>query len=246
MVWFKVDDGLPSSEPVMRIPRRYRAAAIGLWTLAGAWCAKELTDGRVPEFMVEELGGTKAAAEHLVAAGLWAPCDDDSKRFQASSDTGWRFVNWADYQPTKAQVIAARKAEAERKQRQRERMSRRDTAGTEPGVPGESHRASEDPVPSRPDPTLNDKTHSSSHVPDREGSPQDDRRGMPAVDLRKVKVALLKHSARSVSDPQAFLVVGHILDRAKTTPKDWTAFVVRCIERDPFEFQKLIDEAGVA
>lgn len=235
MVWFKVDDGLPTSEPVMRIPRRHRTAAIGLWALAGAWCAKELNDGRVPAFMIEELASTKTIAEQLVQAGLWTPTED-----------GYAFVRWEPDQPTRAQVLATREAEAERKRRQRERMSRRDTSGTDAGLPPGSHRASEDPVPSRPDPTVNDSTHPSSHVPDRESSPQDDRRGMPAVDLRKVKVALLKHSARSVSDPQAFLVVGHILDRAKTTPKDWTAFVVRSIERDPFEFQKLIDEAGVA
>lgn len=242
MVWFKVDDGFPSSEPVMRIPRRYRAAAIGLWTLAGAWCAKELTDGCVPAFMVEELGGTRASAEHLVSAGLWALCDDGARRFQAPGDCGWRFVNWEDHQPTREQVLSSRKAEAGRKQRQRERLSHRDTSGTEVGLPAGSHRASEDPVPSRP---IN-KTKESSHVPDRESYPQDDGRGMPPVDLRKVKVAILANCARSVSDPQAFLVIGRIIERAKTKPKDWTAFVTRCIARDPVEFQQLIDEAGVA
>ena len=36
MAWFKVDDRLYSSLKVMRIPRRLRASAIGLWTMAGS------------------------------------------------------------------------------------------------------------------------------------------------------------------------------------------------------------------
>lgn len=246
MVWFKVDDGLPSSEAVMSIPRRYRAAAIGLWTLAGAWCAKELTDGRVPAFMLEELAGTKAIAEQLVRAGLWAPCDDETVTVQAPSDAGWRFVNWDAYQPTREQVISSRKAEADRKRKQRERVSHRDNDGTPAGLHAESHQASEDPVPSRPVPSRKDKTQESSHVPDREGYPQTDGRTMPVADVRKVKLAIQSHCGRLASDNQVYMVIGRIVERAKTTPKDWTRFVTSCIERDPFEWQQMIDEAGVA
>ena len=39
MAWFKVDDGFHSSRKVLSIPRRSRLAAIGAWTIAGAWCA---------------------------------------------------------------------------------------------------------------------------------------------------------------------------------------------------------------
>jgi hypothetical protein len=155
--WFKVDDGLGTSKSVLRIPRRYRLQAVGLWTLAGAWCAKELTDGFVPEYVLEDLAGTKALAAHLVAAGLWEIAED-----------GWRFVGWGKYQPTRADVIAEREKEAERKRTWRESRkaaaakqtvqvkagaSDECPAGTTMSVPSMSHPASDIPDPARPGPT---------------------------------------------------------------------------------------------
>lgn len=66
MPWFKVDDGFANSQEVMRIPRRHRCAAAGLYTLAGSWAAKELTDGWVRQYMLAELCGTKAVIHLLV------------------------------------------------------------------------------------------------------------------------------------------------------------------------------------
>lgn len=141
MPWFKVDDGFANSEPVMRVPRRYRASVIGLWTLSGTWCAKELTDGRVPVHMIEELAGTTAQAAWLVTAGLWAETPE-----------GYEFIGWDKYQPTRAEVEESRRKEAERKARYR--MSRRDTPGTPPSVPQVSQQESGHPDPTRPDPTI--------------------------------------------------------------------------------------------
>lgn len=140
MTWFKVDDGFTNSKPVLRIPRRYRASAIGLWTLAGAWSAKELTDGYIPEYILEELAGTPSMAAHLVAAELWS-----------EAQNGWSFRNWAKYQPTREQVLADREKEAERKRRQR--SSGRSPGGTTTGLPVGHQAESGVPVPSRPDPT---------------------------------------------------------------------------------------------
>ncbi len=140
MPWFKVDDGFASSEPVMRVKRRYRASVIGLWTLSGTWCAKELTDGRVPFHMIEELACTRAQADLLVACGLWA---DDPE--------GYVFIGWDKYQPTRSKIEADRKREAERKAAWRE--SQRDTAGTSTGQTVGHHAESEHPDPTRPDPT---------------------------------------------------------------------------------------------
>ena len=142
--WFKIDDGFSSSEPVMRVPRRYRASVIGLWTLSGAWCAKELTDGRVPVHMIEELGCTSAQARMLVECGLWS-----------NTPTGYVFVGWEKYQPTREKVEAERKKEADRKAAYR--LSRGDTAGTPPGVPLVSQPESGHPDPTRPDPTHKEK-----------------------------------------------------------------------------------------
>lgn len=103
MPWFKVDDGLPSSRKVLGIPRRDRLAAIGLWTLLGAWSAKELQDGAVPRYMIVELGATRRVAEALVSAGLWL-----------RTSSGYASVNWDDFQPTKADVLSAREKNAEK------------------------------------------------------------------------------------------------------------------------------------
>lgn len=142
--WFKVDDGFATSEPVMRVKRRYRASVIGLWTLSGTWCAKELTDGRVPFHMIDELGCTTAQAQQLVECGLWS-----------DAPGGYVFIGWDKYQPTRAKVEAERKKEADRKAAYR--LSRGDTAGTPPGVPLVSQPESGHPDPTRPDPTHKEK-----------------------------------------------------------------------------------------
>lgn len=113
MPWFNVDDGFANSKPVMRIPRRYRAAAIGIWTLTGSWSAKELTDGLIPAEVVEEFGGTPKLVELLITSGLWEP-----------AESGVQFRNWSKWQKTKQQVSDFRAAEAERKRNQRNRKAR--------------------------------------------------------------------------------------------------------------------------
>jgi hypothetical protein len=158
MPWFKVDDGLHSSRKVLSIPRSMRLQAVGLWTLAGSWCAKELTDGHFPDYMVEEWGGSPELVEALVKSGLWE-----------SQSQGFDFHNWGEYQPTKEEVEGARTAEAERKRKWREsRKSGRTDAPVPPDATDMSHgtrrdgpmgqdgrvrQASGHPDPTRPDPT---------------------------------------------------------------------------------------------
>lgn len=158
MAWFKVDDRLYSSLKVMRIPRRLRTAAIGLWTMAGSWSAHDLTDGYVPAFMVEEFGAELEHAEALVMTGLWERIEDDER-------VGFEFVKWSEYQPTKTDVEDQREKERERKRKQRRNSEgkfagqghvppgqSRDTAGTSAGVPPMSQPGHAVPDPSRPGP----------------------------------------------------------------------------------------------
>lgn len=83
MAWFKVDDAFHSSKPVVRIPRRYRAQAVGLWILAGTWCVRHETGGKIPNYVAAELGATAALTQHLVDSGLWERTEE-----------GWRFTEW--------------------------------------------------------------------------------------------------------------------------------------------------------
>lgn len=93
MPWFKVDDGFSHHGKVLRLPRKDRAACIGMWCLAGSWSAKTLTDGRIDADLLPEFGGTRRLADQLVKVGLWS-IDGD----------GYRFHDWDKYQPTKAAV----------------------------------------------------------------------------------------------------------------------------------------------
>ncbi|WP_284984255.1 HNH endonuclease [Arthrobacter sp. efr-133-TYG-118] len=93
MAWFKVDDKLHTSRKLMSIPRKYRLAALGLWTIAGSWSVRQDTDGFIPDYVIEELAGSQVHVNALVTAELWMPAAG-----------GWRFVVWrksqdGDYRP---------------------------------------------------------------------------------------------------------------------------------------------------
>lgn len=148
MTWFKVDDGLHSHRKVLAIPRSGRAAAMGLWVLAGAWSADNLTDGRIPAYMVAELGCTARNAQHLVTVNLWIEVDGDYQ-FHAWTEPG--------RQPTRAEIEANREAERKRKAEYRSRMaSQRDNdrspSGTDNGTP--TGVRTPRPDPTRPDPVV--------------------------------------------------------------------------------------------
>ena len=160
MVWFKADDQLSRSKKVLRIPRRYRMQAMGLWILSGTWSAGELTDGFVPSHMLDELGGTAAQAKRLVESGLWSEVAG-----------GFQFNSWSDFQPSSNDVREKRARDAERKQKAREEKRRRtmqaadqggsegvraDAERTDRGVLTESTRSPQSVRSTRPDPTRPD------------------------------------------------------------------------------------------
>lgn len=177
MSWFKIDDAFHSSKPVKKIPRKYRAAAIGLWTIAGSWCAQEEEDGFVPEWMLEELCGTTALAAQLVRAGLWTvvkpgvlPSSSDAPTgvlpsSSESGEPGWQFKNWGKYNPTRAEL--EEKREKERIRKANYRMSQRDTNGTPQGQT-EGHQ--QESTPSRPDPARPDPLTTANAVVDDSSS----------------------------------------------------------------------------
>jgi len=101
MTWFKADDKLHGHIKA----RRAGVAAMGLWILAGSYCADNLTDGfvaaDVPAIFAGKLGDELAAK--LVTAGLWHAVEG-----------GWQFHDWTEYQPTAKSVHAKRAAAKER------------------------------------------------------------------------------------------------------------------------------------
>lgn len=144
MAWFRVDDQFGSNPKVMQIPRSERHACLGLWLHAGVWSAQQLTDGRVPGYMLEELGANLSHRDRLVAVGLWQVDGDDVV-----------FNDWADYQPSRADVLAMRDKERRRKEAYRQKKAGntgQSPNGTEPDGDAGHQRVSGHPVPTRPDP----------------------------------------------------------------------------------------------
>lgn len=96
MPWFKVDDKAHEH-------RKFRGCslpAVGLWTLAGAWSSDLRMDGFVPDTVLRRWGASEKHAGELVARGLWVQADKDG-------ESGWRFHDWADWQPERKDVETA-------------------------------------------------------------------------------------------------------------------------------------------
>lgn len=157
MAWFKVDDGLHSSRKFLSIPKRSRFAAVGLWTVAGSWCADELTDGHVPDYMIEVWGPPPSAIESLVNAGLWE-----------RESAGYLFCNWLEYQPSKRDVDADRAASRERMRELRaRRKEKKQRNNAEDGevfgrTSANGSKNVRNPDPTRPDPTPIEESKDSS------------------------------------------------------------------------------------
>jgi hypothetical protein len=100
MAWFKVDDGFFSSRKVLMIPRAMRAKCLGIWVQAGTWSAKELTDGHVPGYVLDELGGIPEERDELIRVGLWLPDGED----------GIYFHDWLDFQPSREETLVKRES----------------------------------------------------------------------------------------------------------------------------------------
>lgn len=144
MPWFNVDDGFAFHRKTVRAGN----AAVGLWVRAGSWCAKELTDGFVPDHMIRTMGTVKQA-ERLVAAGLWVRDDDrEGFQFHQYAEDGRNF--------SREVVLKKREQAAEKKRRQREgngsksanpQVGESRPGGTSGGVPEGVPRGVNAPTP---------------------------------------------------------------------------------------------------
>ncbi|WP_431881799.1 hypothetical protein [Micromonospora chalcea] len=145
MTWFKVDDGLHKHRKRIRVGIDADGiSAMGLWVIAGSWCADELTDGFVPDdvlaYLVPGPRGRRLAAR-LQRGGLW-------RREQRDGVDGWQFHDWLDKNPSREQILAERAAAAARQQRARDRAQ-----ATRHGVTHGDVTPAVTAPPTRPDPT---------------------------------------------------------------------------------------------
>lgn len=142
-MWFKVDDNLAFHRKVVAAGN----AAMGLWVRAGSWCAQHLTDGFIPDHMINVLGTATQRAK-LVKVGLWEEVDG-----------GCQFHGWNEKgrQPTSKSVLEERAKAAARQERYRRgsyrepQVSAPSDAVTSPSVTP-SVTGVVTPTPTRPDP----------------------------------------------------------------------------------------------
>jgi hypothetical protein len=86
-------------------------SAIALWTRAQSYCMRHLTDGRVTDRQARRLcDNPEEGIKYLIESGLWE-----------RDDTGYRFHDWADYNPSRADILAKRADNAARQQAFRDR-----------------------------------------------------------------------------------------------------------------------------
>lgn len=229
MSWFRVDDKFHAHEKVKRLPRAVRAEAIGTWTLCGTWSADFERDGFVPGHMVDELGGTAAGAEALIAAGLWRKRRD-----------GFVFVNWAEFQPTRADNERKREQTRTRVRAHRERAKAETTGdGTQDVTRYDDDVRTPRPVPSRPDPTNDDMdlSEGTSRAPQPVAGQTGENsvesgEGDYAAAVDRAAAAVLELTGRTVHRLEASAIVDHYLSRAKTPPRMPGRYVVRCIRAE--------------
>lgn len=107
MPWLKVDDKFSRGRKVKRAAnalggRHARARVLAVWVDAMSYCAMHLTDGFYPDFEMDELPDQNPRAV-FTAMALG---DTDLGAIVERDDTrgGWVFRNYAEYQPTRADV----------------------------------------------------------------------------------------------------------------------------------------------
>lgn len=109
MPWFAVDDGFHSHlKAAVLVGSAAGREALGLWAIAGSWCAEELTDGFVPLAKVGQLGWKPRHAALLVKAGLWVEVEG-----------GYRFHQWTERNPSREKYLAQRAKSAARQRKSR-------------------------------------------------------------------------------------------------------------------------------
>lgn len=172
-MWFKVDDKFHEHRKIRRLGKD-KAPAVGVWTLCGAWAADHLTDGFVPDEIVDRHDPGHLYAERLVRVGLWF-------RAEHQGEEGYQFHEWDEHQPTREQVLDRRRKRSEAGRlgglRSAQARSRRQASGEANGEASASGlleqvvKQNRSKVEPRPDPTRPD--HKEHHVGD-ESPPRDD------------------------------------------------------------------------
>jgi hypothetical protein len=112
--WLELDDGILDHPKFIRAVKLGGSEAIHLWLGIKAYCGKQLTDGLVPEDMLDEVRGPRdpkkraAALVALKTVGLLDPAEG-----------GVRMHNYLKHSKSREQILAMRKQARDRQARSR-------------------------------------------------------------------------------------------------------------------------------
>lgn len=164
---FNVPLGFYDGPEVKSIPRRIRAAAVGVWTLCGTFSANKLQDGYVGPETLKELCCTDAIRSALMATK--GPDGASDPLWEDAWGGGIQFTKWVKYQRSRAEVKAYREADAERKRNARKGTGNASTSDDEEM----SGRTKPGLRPDHRDPRTKTetKTDSSGYVPESPTEP---------------------------------------------------------------------------
>lgn len=157
MTWTKLSDDATDDPALLALPRTVRLVHFE----ALVWANRHGTDGSIPKHMLPRItddDAPVAAAEHLVAAGKWVPCEG-----------GWEILGFLDDQPSADDVRRTRDLARLRQRRQRQhragdhelcdarycpalRDKTRESRVTASVTNAVSHDTPTRPVPTRPGP----------------------------------------------------------------------------------------------
>jgi hypothetical protein len=171
MTWVRCDDGIAWNGKF----RRAGLEALGLFVAGLGYCNDHLTDGFIKRgdicLVVPNVPEKKLLALADRLCSNQDPDELDSKPSWIKEAKGWRVHDFHHYQPSRAEVIAARDRERDRKSRWRRRITDSCPGGTDSGTdaggpagqtagqtpvsqrgstPESAHPVPSRPVPSRP------------------------------------------------------------------------------------------------
>jgi hypothetical protein len=136
MPWVRFDDTFPINRKVEALTDQ----GFRLHVSAIFWCARNLTDGFVPEIDLELVTARvkkhRKLAEELVSRGLWITRVD-----------GWEIKDYLKFQPSKEKVLADRESAAGRQRNWRETRKTGRNAGSNGVTNGVSNTTPPRPAP---------------------------------------------------------------------------------------------------
>ncbi len=221
---FNVDIGFYDSAEVLSIPRKLRAAAIGVWTLCGSYSANKLSDGAVPAEKLKEFGCTPAIRAALMSTTpepLWV---------EGPHPGAIQFTRWTKWQRTCAEVKAYREAEAERKRNARNAKRNATTSrnGETSARTSEGHPPDVRPESRDPKTETETETKNSGYVPESATEPngRDAAAATPGAELvRRTIPAELPAPVRTMLRISASTLIreGTPPDVVEQALRDWAA-----------------------